>query len=142
MRWVASVQVRPAGAEHHVGVSRVPMGPKGRSAVEDGAALSSARRRKNRTYPELCGPHNRARLVVLAAETGGRWSEPSWPQQRRGQFPTSCVVALARLGSTGGRCLVCAASVPWTVVPHMVLTGQLPPHPWFSLHVPPTAGGV
>ena len=49
--------------------------PRGRSAVEDGAALSSARRRKARTYPELCGPHSRACLVVLAAETGGRWSE-------------------------------------------------------------------
>ena len=49
--------------------------PRGRSAVEDGAALSSARRRKARTYPELCGPHSRARLVVLATETGRRWSE-------------------------------------------------------------------
>ena len=48
---------------------------RGRSAVEDGAALSSARRCKVRTYPELCGPHSRVRLVVLAAETGGRWSE-------------------------------------------------------------------
>ena len=67
--------------------------PRGRSAVEDGAALSSARRRKARTYPELCGPHSRARLVVLAAETGGRWSEEAHrflsqlAKQRRGQFP-------------------------------------------------------
>ena len=47
--------------------------PTRRSAVEDGAALSSARRRKARTFPELCGPHSH--LVVLAAETGGHWSE-------------------------------------------------------------------
>ena len=33
-----------------------------------------ARRRKERTYPELAGDGGRARLVVLAAE-GGRWSD-------------------------------------------------------------------
>ena len=64
---------------------------------------------------------------------------PSWPKQRRGQFPTSCVVALARLGSTGGRrCSLVRLPVHspcpcWTVVPLVVLTGQLPPRPWFSL---------
>ena len=41
----------------------------------DGAALAQARRVKQRTYPELSGNHGRARLVVLAAEIGGRWSE-------------------------------------------------------------------
>ena len=41
----------------------------------DGVALSAARRRKERAYPELVGPHRRARLVVLAGEVGGRWSE-------------------------------------------------------------------
>ena len=40
----------------------------------DGAALTAARRRKERTYPELVGPRGRARLVVLAGEVGGRWS--------------------------------------------------------------------
>ena len=40
----------------------------------DGAALQQARRRKERTYPELSGAHGRAKLVVLAAEVGGRWS--------------------------------------------------------------------
>ena len=39
----------------------------------DGAALIRARRRKERTYPELVQPRARARLVVLAGE-GGRWS--------------------------------------------------------------------
>ena len=32
---------------------------------------------KRRTYPELSGQHGRARLVVLAAEVGGRWSAES-----------------------------------------------------------------
>ena len=32
-------------------------------------------RTKERTYPELTGEQGRARLVVLACETGGRWSE-------------------------------------------------------------------
>ena len=40
----------------------------------DGVALSAARRRKEHTYPELSGEGGRARLVVLAAEVGGRWS--------------------------------------------------------------------
>ena len=38
----------------------------------DGVALT---RRRQRAYPELVGPHRRARLVVLAGEVGGRWSE-------------------------------------------------------------------
>ena len=43
----------------------------------DGAALARARRRKEITYPELSGANGRARLVVLACEVGGRWSEES-----------------------------------------------------------------
>ena len=39
-----------------------------------GLALEQARRRKEATYPELVGDDGRARLVVLAAETRGRWS--------------------------------------------------------------------
>ena len=38
-------------------------------------ALAAARRNKARTHPELLGGDGRARLVVLAAEVGGRWSE-------------------------------------------------------------------
>ena len=41
----------------------------------DGVALAAARRNKAITYPELSGGDGRARLVVLAAEVGGRWSE-------------------------------------------------------------------
>ena len=48
--------------------------PQPDSVDVDGAALVRARRRKERVYPELTGRHGRARLVVLACETGGRWS--------------------------------------------------------------------
>ena len=41
----------------------------------DGAVLAVARHKKETTYPELIGPNARCRLVVLAGETGGRWSE-------------------------------------------------------------------
>ena len=41
----------------------------------DGVALWEARRRKERTYPELMGRNRRARLVVLGVEVGGRWSQ-------------------------------------------------------------------
>ena len=40
----------------------------------NGKALEMARRRKERTYPELASEGGRARLVVLGAEVGGRWS--------------------------------------------------------------------
>ena len=48
--------------------------PRFLCAAHDGAALVQARRRKQRTYPEF-GGEGRARLVVLAAEVGARWSE-------------------------------------------------------------------
>ena len=44
-------------------------------AEVDGAALAAARRRKERTYPELVGDSQRAKLVELAGEIGGRFSE-------------------------------------------------------------------
>ena len=47
---------------------------RNRAADRDGAVLVEARRRKERTYPELSGEGGRARLVVLEAEAGGRWS--------------------------------------------------------------------
>ena len=46
-----------------------------RAANHDGAVLEVARRRKEATYPELSGETGRARLVVLAAEVGGRWNK-------------------------------------------------------------------
>ena len=45
-----------------------------RAADEDGAVLQDARGDKETTYPELVASR-RCRLVVLAIETGGRWSE-------------------------------------------------------------------
>ena len=45
-----------------------------RAANHDGAVLEVARRRKEATYPELSGENGSARLVVLAAEVGGRWN--------------------------------------------------------------------
>ena len=49
--------------------------PRRRAAQQDGVAVGAAERRKISTYPELVGPHSRAKLVVLAVEVGGRWSE-------------------------------------------------------------------
>ena len=49
--------------------------PHPRCVREDGAALEAARRRKERTYPELTEQFGRARLVVFAGEVGGRWSD-------------------------------------------------------------------
>ena len=46
-----------------------------RCADVDGAATMAARRRKQRRYPELAGEDGRVRLVVLACEVGGRFSE-------------------------------------------------------------------
>ena len=43
--------------------------------VEDGVALKEARRSKEATYQELCRGDGRARLVVIAGEVGGRWSQ-------------------------------------------------------------------
>ena len=44
------------------------------AARRDGVVLEAARRRKERTYPELTARGGRARLVVLGVEVGGRWS--------------------------------------------------------------------
>ena len=49
--------------------------PPPRSVREDGAVLGATRRRKEKTCPELTGQFGRTRLVVLAGEVGGRWSE-------------------------------------------------------------------
>ena len=46
---------------------------RARATDHDGAVLVEARRRKERTYPELSGEGGRARLVGLVAEVGG-WS--------------------------------------------------------------------
>ena len=48
--------------------------PQQGAADIDGTILLQARRDKETTYPELVAS-NRCRLVVVALETGGRWSE-------------------------------------------------------------------
>ena len=76
-----------------------PLHPDGSArrgaASRPGLALEQARRRKETTYPELVGDEGRARLVVLAAETGGRWfyrdstvpQRPCEGQSRNGTTP-------------------------------------------------------
>ena len=48
--------------------------PRRRAGRFAGAALQDARRSRERTYPDLLN-NQRCRLVVLAIEAGGRWSE-------------------------------------------------------------------
>ena len=48
---------------------------KGRDNQKSPCLLDQARRTKELRCPELSGDQGRARLVVLACETGGRWSE-------------------------------------------------------------------
>ena len=57
----------------HLWVHCMLMGARGRERPIKTAALVAARRRKERTHPELVRPGSRARLVVLAGEIGGRW---------------------------------------------------------------------
>ena len=49
--------------------------PRRGAAERDGVPLRDARRNRERTYPELVGPGAWPRLVVLALEVGGKWSE-------------------------------------------------------------------
>ena len=48
-----------------------------RAAAEDGVRLTAARKRKEQKYPELLHTR-RCKLVVVAMEVGGRWSEEAW----------------------------------------------------------------
>ena len=57
-----------------VGLAKVSLAKVGLARVS-GVSLAQARHKKERTYPELVSPRSRARLVVLAGEVGGRWSE-------------------------------------------------------------------
>ena len=66
----------PKGCVCSASASLLWMSPHKRKAdVEDGVALKEARRSKEATYPELCRGDGRARLVVIAGEVGGRWSQ-------------------------------------------------------------------
>ena len=48
-----------------------------KAAVEDGVRLEAARVRKDKKYPELLTTR-RCKLVVVAMEVGGRWSDEAW----------------------------------------------------------------
>ena len=54
---------------------RMDGSPRRQCATTDVAAMAQARVRKERTNPELAQGHGRARLVVVACEVGGRWSD-------------------------------------------------------------------
>ena len=58
--------------------------PQNGAVDADGVVLQAARRRKERTYPELVGPRSRARLVVLAVEVGSRWPGDQVVPQSKG----------------------------------------------------------
>ena len=67
------------GAQFAIDTTLVPLlgrdGSLRIGAVDhDGAALDDARRRKGRIYLEMFGDVGRARLEVLVAELGGKWS--------------------------------------------------------------------
>ena len=49
--------------------------PRRDAGTKDGVALWAAQSRKERTYPGLGGPRQRAQLVVVAVKVGGHWSE-------------------------------------------------------------------
>ena len=69
-----SVEER-TGSRHDSGVScALQRVPSSLPAIEDGPVLTATRRLKDRKQPELVGP-SQARMVVLASEIGGRWSE-------------------------------------------------------------------
>ena len=78
------------------------------AARNDGVALRVARRRKERRYPELSGHNNRCRLVVLAGEVGGRWSDEtrtfirSLARFKARSEPPLLRKRLSRLGDSSG----------------------------------------
>ena len=67
-----------------------------RAAPVVGVALTEARRRKERAYPELVGPRSRAKLVVLAGEVGERWSAETTMFLRLAAARARCESALLR----------------------------------------------
>ena len=86
-------------------VSRVKRdGPmRGGAPSSDGVTLAEARRRKERTYPQLHGVRSKARLFVLAGEVVSRHAKLSalW-LCRRSLLHTSPSFKLKQLGSASG----------------------------------------
>ena len=73
-RLEVGVEVSPCGRERSLQSTRPWSHRFVPRSANDGAALEEVRRRKERTNPELSGYGRRARLMVLAAEVGGRCS--------------------------------------------------------------------
>ena len=101
----------------------------------DGAALAFARRRKDRTFPELAGGRGRARLVVIAAETGGRFAEETQTlfrllaQKQRLAPPRSlCEFVPGSLGCSGG-----VPSCPVLLLGHLLLPCRVFSATWASM---------
>ena len=109
--------------------------PVDRAAQQDGVVLQSARRRKERTYPELLGRRARSKLDVLVVEVGGRWSEETsclcWPEPRFVARIHCCVSGCSKLGVSGG--VHCCPAPPlaqsrpqcWSCREHVVPMGTL-----------------
>ena len=92
--------------------------PHRRCADESGAAFEAARRRKDRTYPELSGESGRAKLVVLAGEIGGRFSEEALSFLRtlgQSQGPTD----LHAFASSDAAMLECTDGGPCWLAPRL-----------------------
>ena len=113
--------------------------PRSGAAERDGVALIAARRTKERRYPEFLGRHYRARLVVLAAEVGGRLSrktngfisglaksrarsetplmqpraEQAWRLRWCGMFCCAAAKAFAASFLDMPLCLGCDGTTPW-----------------------------
>ena len=94
------------GAQLAVDTTMVCAGtPRQGKTKNDGVALK-ARRKKATAYPELVGPHYRAKLVVMAAEVGGRLSEE----------PRAFLSQLSRALSRSDMPLMChKAEQPWSL---------------------------
>ena len=82
--------------------------PHRRCLDEDGVALTFARRRPERTYPEVTSGRSSAKLVVVARETHSRFSEETQTFLRLvaglglAPCPSRCALAPASLSCTDG----------------------------------------
>ena len=105
------------GLGHHSHVSAETVNFT-RCAEVDGAALAVVRRRKERTYPELVGDSQRAKLVVLVGEIGGRFSEETH----------TFIRLLARFAPSQSRCAFVFANLgcsDWGLFWFVPLPGRL-----------------
>ena len=100
------------------------------AARRNGIALEAARRAKERKYPELAGRGGRARLVVVGAEVGGRFSSETSqflrglvsakvrgvPPNLKGKAAAAWMRRWSSMLGCGGRQLFCTVP-PWSSSP-------------------------